>query len=387
MTVFVPRTAPGDRVAVEVVDRRKRYARAVVSSLVHPAGCRTEPLCRHYVEDMCGGCQLQHLDTDGQLDVKRRIIGDALRRIGHLDLPDPDIVPAPKQWRYRSKVSLTAKHGRIGYRRLGSPDDVFDLDDCPLAQPRLMELWRDLREFRGLFPGGLTALVLRGDREGGLHVVVSSDREEAWDASKLAAVIGREEVSYWWHPPHGAARVVAGPRTGYPALAFEQTHPPFARIVRARAVTSLGSIAGRTAWDLYGGVGDTALLLADGGASIWSVDADRSAVQWARRRSEQLGLEIHFVARRVEDALQELPDPDVVVVNPPRGGLARSVTDRLRGWGGAVAGRRLAYLSCDPATLARDLARLDTLVVADVTAFDLFPQTSHVETLVTLESR
>jgi 23S rRNA (uracil1939-C5)-methyltransferase len=134
-------------------------------------------------------------------------------------------------------------------------------------------------------------------------------------------------------------------------------------------------------WDLYGGIGDTAAALAARGADVVSVDADQRAVAWARRRS--IHGRVRFIAARAEDAVARLPAAEAVVVNPPRTGLDRRVTRRLA----ATHVARLAYVSCDPATLARDLARLAPPYRVDaVRAFDLFPQTAHVETVVALRA-
>jgi len=151
-------------------------------------------------------------------------------------------------------------------------------------------------------------------------------------------------------------------------------------VARRWAVDQLGDLRGAVAWDLYGGIGDTAIQLAGRGAQVVSVDADEQAVAWARGRSAERP--IRFIAGRAEDVLSTLPDPNVVVVNPPRAGLHWNVTLRLTSQ--PVA--RVIYRSCDPATLARDLHRLRVNYrVTAVRAFDLFPQTAHVETVVVLE--
>jgi 23S rRNA (uracil1939-C5)-methyltransferase len=153
-------------------------------------------------------------------------------------------------------------------------------------------------------------------------------------------------------------------------------------LAREWAVRQLGPLTGQLAWDLYGGIGDTAMALAGAGASVVSVDADEKAVTWARSRP---GVErIRFIAGKAEDVLPTLEDPPAAaVVNPPRAGLHWDVTLRLTG----EPVPRLVYISCDPATLARDLSRLSTnYQVTSVKAFDLFPQTAHVETVAVLEA-
>ncbi len=387
--VFVARTAPGERVRLrEGMKLHKRFARGELAEVVAPGATRVTPPCPHYVQDHCGGCQLQHLSYESQLAAKRAIVGDALRRVGKVDIEDPEIVEAVEEWRYRAKMSLAVKTvGRSGRRTVGlhpydRPASVFPLLDCHITDFRLMALWREVRARLELLPPRLTRLTLRLDREGRRHVVAESAGEPWGTAAALrAALPGGEDVICWWQPVDGAARVLAGPATGFPATAFEQVNPEMGSIARAWAVEQLGDVRGAVVWDLYGGIGDTAVLLADRGAHVVSVDADEKAIDWARRRS--MPAPVRFIAGRAEDVLPTLPEPSAVVVNPPRAGLHWNVTLRLAG---QPVGR-LIYVSCDPATLARDVYRLGVNYrVRAVRAFDLFPQTAHVETVAVLEA-
>src|SRR5262249_16061031 len=124
-----------------------------------------------------------------------------------------------------------------------------------------------------------------------------------WDAGPLAAAVGDVRVSYWWKPDGGGARVVHGPATGFPALAFEQNNPALAAEIRQVAVAALGDLTGKTVWDLYGGTGDSARLLAARGGAVWSVDADESAVEWALKQGTQ---NITYVTGRCEEVLHRL---------------------------------------------------------------------------------
>jgi 23S rRNA (uracil1939-C5)-methyltransferase len=163
-------------------------------------------------------------------------------------------------------------------------------------------------------------------------------------------------------------------------------NPPVAYRIRRDAVAWLAVEPGSVAWDLYGGVGEAARLLAAGGARVWSVDADRSAVAWAERQPAEGHTAPTFVAGRVEEVLHRLPPPDAVLLNPPRQGADRRVTTALERLRTAGHARRVAYVSCDPATLARDLARLPGYALMSLVAHDMFPQTAHVEALALLEA-
>ncbi len=388
--VFVPRTAPGERVRLQDgVKLHRSFARGELAEIVAPAGARVTPPCPHYTQDRCGGCQLQHVAYDEQLAAKRAIVGDALRRIGKLDVPDPEIVEAVDEWRYRAKVTMAVgrKDGRADGRTIGlhpydRPGRIFPLADCHITDFRLMALWRELRQRLDLLPAALTHLTLRLDRDGRRHVIAESAGEPWLTAPSLrAALPDADAVVCWWQPVDGAARVVAGPATGFPATAFEQVNPQMGALARGWAVEQLGDVRGAVVWDLYGGIGDTAVLLAERAAQVVSVDADEKAIEWARGRESPRP--IRFIAARAESVLPTLPEPAAVVMNPPRAGLHWNVTLRLTG---QPVGR-LAYISCDPATLARDVQRLSVNYrIVAVRAFDLFPQTAHVETVAILEA-
>jgi 23S rRNA (uracil1939-C5)-methyltransferase len=158
-----------------------------------------------------------------------------------------------------------------------------------------------------------------------------------------------------------------------------------AMLARTWAVDQLGDQRGRVVWDLYSGIGDSAVLLARGGALVVSVDVDEKAIDWARRRPlpSPSGASGRFIAARAEDVLATLPEPHAALVSPPRAGLHWNVTLKLR----EQPVGRLAYISRDPATLARDLQRLSVNYrVTAVRVFDLFPQTADVETVAVLEA-
>lgn len=387
--VFVPRTAPGDVVALASVDVRRRFARAAVGRVVEPSPDRVAPRCAHFDRDDCGGCALQHLAYDAQLRAKAAFVGDALRRIAKLDLADPEIVanPSPFGWRTRLALAVDRRRGTIGLRRAGRPDEVFDLVRCEIAAPRLRALWDELRTRRDALPEDAGRLTLREDREGGLHVVahVVESAAAVWPAAEaLAADLDRAGIgaTLWVAADGVPPRAVAGPEPSHAATVFEQVDAAMGERVRAEAIAALGVLRGLHVWDLYAGVGETTTRLAAEGATVESVEADLHAVEEAARRGPSDGVLRH--AARVEDVVPALRAPDLVVANPPRAGVDVRVLDEVL----RRRPSRIAYVSCDPATLARDLARLAPgFEVASVRAFDAFPQTAHVESLVALRAR
>jgi 23S rRNA (uracil1939-C5)-methyltransferase len=381
-TVFVPRTAPGDLVELGDIRQHKRFARARIGRVLEASTERVEPRCPHYVQDECGGCQAQHINYEVQLKSRSTLVGDALRRLARQEVPDPPIIPATRTYDYRTKVTLhVSGDGRkIGLHPYGRPDQLFDLKWCHITVPELMELWQALRGLRPLLPSRLTQVVLRMDRTGGRHVVLRMGPGEVWSGfERLRSELTRRNISVtiWYQPEGGAARAVAGAGEAFPATVFEQVNPEMGDQVRTFAVQQLGNVAGRRVWDLYSGIGETTLQLIQLGATVESVELDRRAVAEAEAR----GPAARRHTGRVEDVLRELHSPDLVIVNPPRTGMDERVTADLS----RLAPERVVYISCDPPTLARDLQRMNRLRLTRVQAFDLFPQTAHVETVAVLE--
>ncbi|OGT99881.1 MAG: hypothetical protein A2085_00195 [Gemmatimonadetes bacterium GWC2_71_10] len=388
MTVFVPRTAPGDEVIVASLMRRRRFAKATAAEIATLGPGRVDPPCPHFTSDRCGGCQWQHLSGEVQRQAKARIVGDALRRIGKLALPDPEIEASPRSYGYRATITLTVRHvaSRViaGFHDAEDPSRVFSLDRCHIARDEVDELWQAIRPALGALPrGDDVRLKLRVAPDGGLHVIVDGG-DRAWSgAAELAAAARQRQLAptVWWRPPHGAPRRMAGPEADAGAASFAQVNPAVAGLLRDAVVEAAKESGGRKVLDLYAGVGDTALPLAAAGHEVVLVELDERAVRQANDRAVREGITLRCIAARVEDVIGKLLPADVVIVNPPRAGLSAAVSHHLT----SSPPRRLVYVSCDPATLARDLQRVAPGGRCTVRAFDMFPQTSHVETLAVVE--
>jgi 23S rRNA (uracil1939-C5)-methyltransferase len=325
---------------------------------------------------------LQHIDNATQLAARRSFVGDALRRIAKREVPDPSIVPADRTYDYRTKLTLHADSAgrRIGLHRYERAGQVFDLEWCHITVPSLMDLWQAVRALRGLLPPQLEQVVLRLDRAGERHLVLRVGEGEVWSgAERLGRAMQQRgaAATIWYQPHEGVARAVFGAGEAFPATVFEQVHPEMGDRVRDFAIAQLGNLDGRKVWDLYAGIGETTMQLLARGAQVESVELDRQAVAEAERR----GPPARRHTGRVEDLVPELKRPDLVITNPPRTGMDERVTSALE----RVRPHRLVYISCDPATLARDLERLASFRLVLVQAFDLFPQTTHVETVAVLE--
>ena len=379
-TVFVPRTAPGDQVTLAGVRLHAKFARARLAAVVEPGPGRVAPPCPHYMADQCGGCQLMHLDSAAQRTVKSRIVGDAMRRIGKLDCEDPVVEAAPEALHYRAKVTFTLRKDILGFHRLGEAGDIFEVRRCLIIEPALNDLHQRVRALRTLLPPDTDQVVLRLDAKGQKHIVVRTTGA-GWQAHRDLGTRLGSDVVLWWHPVDGAARAVHGANSPWPATVFEQVNPAMGAQVRAYAVEALlqGAPTQAMAWDLYAGIGETTVMLAAAGVQVESVELDPRAVTLA----EELGpAGPRRLAGDVAHRLVRLSSPDLVITNPPRAGMDEAVTQALL----ACGARRIVYVSCDPATLARDIRRMAPRYrLSSLRAFDQFPQTSHVESVAVLE--
>ncbi|HSJ23979.1 MAG TPA: hypothetical protein VK929_04825 [Longimicrobiales bacterium] len=394
--VFVHRTAPGELVRIRRIEEKKRWARGEVLEVLEPSASRRSAPCRFY--DRCGGCTLEHLQYDAQLAAKAQIVTDAFQRIGHLDIPVPDVVASPQEFRARNRVSFTLlrlRDGRVvaGFHEIHRPDRVLDVDaSCLMPEQAVADAWAALRaswgpEANRLPSGTRLRLTLRASESGTVGLLVQGGFGAGRADDLLAAVPALESV---WHQPRatGDAVLLAGSpflsedwadeELALSGAVFLQVNRAAAAMLEDHVMTLLGDdLAGRHVVDAYCGVGIHARRLARRGARVTGIESNAAAVADARN-AVPAGT---FLAGRVEDELAAVLPADVVIVNPPRAGLDPAVTEVLTGG----RPRRIVYVSCDPATLARDVARLaPVFALRSIRCFDLFPQTAHVETVVDL---
>jgi len=393
--VFVPRTAPGDTASIHVVKQKPRWAIGRLVQLTRPGPDRTEPTCAIY--DDCGGCALQHVTYDAQLRWKARFVTDALQRIGSLQAETPAVQPCALPFGYRNRLTFTLRRlrdGRIaaGFHALGRPAHVIDVhDQCRLPEPEVASAWRALREgwgagARRLPRGGRLSLTVRATSEGVALAIEGG--EGPWDARELAAAV--PSIRAFWHRPTRAeaSTLVAGEelqdewgedRFGVGGRAFQQVNRLGAAQVRAYVLENAGP--GRSVVDAYAGVGLYGRELARHGWTSTCIEIDPEACKAARSGAPE-GMNV--VEGRVEETLAGVLPASLVILNPPRAGLHSDLPAMLC----ETPASRLIYVSCDPATLARDLAALGrTYELVDLQAWDLFPQTPHVETAAVLQRR
>ena len=381
LVVFVPRTAPGDIVTAQI-SGRGHFARGSLRSIVAPAGVRIEPSCQHYTRDRCGGCQLQHMTYDSQLAAKQLVIRDSVQRIGKRQIAPPAIERSPKEWRYRTKLTLAMRRSGArwiaGLHPYDDPVRVFPLADCPITDRSVVSAWHEVMEADAHFPD---ASELRGSiriASGGPTLVMMGG--QSWAARDRFAAAVPSLSAVWWVPSeNGPRRLVYDRRADKsPSASFAQVNAGMAEILRAYVLERASSLAPGTVIDGYAGAGEIAIALSQG-AAVTAIELDPDASEWSASRLRHPSTAVHG---RVEDVLAGLLPADLVILNPPRAGVDARVAEALEENAGRTGG--VIYVSCNPATLARDLSRLPSYAIESVRAFDMFPQTAHVETVCEL---
>ena len=380
--VFVPRSAPGD-VGIVEMPPKGRFARAEFRELRVASALRVQPSCMHYVVDRCGGCQLQHLSYEAQLRAKARIVGDAMKRIGRREVEPPLVRASGLPWRYRRKLTLALRrhHGEwlAGLHPFDDAHRVFSLEDCPITHEEVLATWRDvLSAARHLPPAHELRGAVRLDDKDVASLTIEGGRD--WSGSDdFFAAVPRLAALWWVAEGHGRRQLHARQAEAAPGASFAQVNPAVALVLQARVVKLVRSHDPRTVVDAYAGLGDTAVALASGGLRVTAIELDRDAVAWC---SARLPPGSRALAGRVEHILGDALPADIVVLNPPRAGVDKRVTEILEA--AKPAPTAVVYISCDPATLARDVSRLSRYRISSLESFDMFPQTAHVETICEL---
>jgi 23S rRNA (uracil1939-C5)-methyltransferase len=384
MVVFVPRTAPGD-VARVSYQQKGRFARGTLVALESPSPDRVAPTCSHYEADRCGGCQLQHVGYDAQCRAKGDIVRDAMVRIARRPTPAPSVVrPAPSPWRYRRKLTLALRaRGRdwtAGLHPYDRPTQVFQLRECPITEDRVLAAWREVLAAGDALPN---AAELRGavrfDDAGEGSLVIEGGGQ--WTGAARLLERAPSLASIWWKAAGATRATPAASRSAgsSPAASFAQVNAAVADALRAHVVERVLAHEPVQVVDAYAGTGLSALAVASPERHVTAIELDADASAWCAAR---LPNGSRAVAARVEDVLPAALPADVVILNPPRAGVDARVTHALQA--ARPATRAIVYVSCDPATLARDVGRLPGWRVASLVSFDMFPQTAHVETVCEL---
>jgi len=371
--VLAPFVLPGERVRLGVVSEKTDLVRARLLEVLAPAPERVAPPCPYFTR--CGGCHYQHAPYEIQLALKRGILEDQLRRIGKIAPPGEIGVVAGEPWGYRNRVQLHIAKGAMGYRAAQS-HKLCAIETCPVSSPAVNAAIATLRDMQrdSRWPRFLRQLELfTNETEMQLNVVEAEHpiarRFFDWCVERIPGIVSGpldyQAAGHNWRVSHSS---------------FFQVN----RFLIGKLVdTALEGAEGQTALDLYAGVGLFSLALARRFTSVTAVESGARASGDLRFNAERAGLAVRVEQMDAEAWLDQLETaPDFVLLDPPRAGIGPHMVARLA----QLRPARLAMVSCDPATLARDLAGLTAAGyrIDRLTLVDLFPQTYHLETVAHL---
>jgi 23S rRNA (uracil1939-C5)-methyltransferase len=432
MAVFVAGGLPGDTVDARMVRVKKRFAEGVAETVIEPSPHRVEPRCPHF--GTCGGCALQDLDYPEQLAQKAAQVASALQRIGGVeDLGMIPPLPSPDVWGYRNKMEFAFEqrpdglHLGLRQRSEGGRElpPVLDIDECHLCAERDVEIMLAVREFcrksgvAAYDPAADTGfwrhLVVRHTLAGEImaHVITTGNEAHFEEAEALGEVLVekfRTLTTYVHSSRTRRSTLAVGEkvefRLGHKFVeerlprdsgevryhlspdAFFQTNSAGAAGL-FKTIADMGEFNGtETLLDLYCGVGAIGLYLADRVDRVVGIERSEDAVgkAWGSAKLNKAA-NCEFHAANLDGGLPEelsLPHPDVIVVDPPRSGMSPGTVEAIL----ELAPEKLIAVSCDPATLARDVKRLsEKYELSRARAVDMFPHTYHVETVALLTRR
>jgi 23S rRNA (uracil1939-C5)-methyltransferase len=389
-SLFVDGALPGEEVEVALHHRKARVWFASTVAVATPSAQRVDAPCPYYGE--CGGCQLQHVMYAHQLELKEQIVRDAMRR-QRVTMPDEIVVHGMEDpWRYRWRGEFHvipgdagAADAQLGFNRMRSWTPVA-VDDCLIHHPRITESLPALRHLVRAAPGPLPAALHLTAGEGGDELLLRARPPRS--VAPAAIDDQARAVGQRWSTTSTTLR--------WAGQAFRVTPDTFIQVnwghidaLYGAALRGLGAVSGRTVVDAYAGIGVLACRLAAAGAGVVCIESNRESARFGVLNAElnAVAERVRYVAAAVEDALPAAgAGADAVVLDPPRAGCDPRVTAWL-----ALAGPpAIVYVSCDPATMARDLRVLcvsGPYAVESFEVVDMFPQTHHVESVAALRRR
>ena len=379
--VFVPFGIPGERVRLRLTEEKRNFARGDVEEILEASPLRVIPRCKHF--GVCGGCHYQHLPYEEQLKAKRDILRDQLVRIGKIENPPVrETVPSPNMWNYRNHVQFhLTEEGKLGYV-MAEALHVFAITECHLPEGMLNTLWPHL-EFD---PGtNIERVSLRAGKNDDSMLLLESNSPESPELEIEACIsvahVFEENTVVIAGNDHIVISVL-GRDFRVSAGSFFQVNTAMAEKMVEHLLSCL-PVSISTLLDVYCGAGLFSAFLAPKCERLIGVESSISACEDFSFNLDEFN-HVELYEGLAEDVIPYIDAmPDVILVDPPRAGLEKRVVDGIRKLNPNI----IAYVSCDPSTLARDAARLISggYKLIDVTPFDLFPQTYHIESISLFE--
>jgi 23S rRNA (uracil1939-C5)-methyltransferase len=401
--VFVPFTVPGDRIVCRIIQRKKNFAFGELVELLQPGPERIQPLCPYF--GTCGGCQLQQMTYTGQLEHKRQVVEDALKRMGRLNIQTiPRVVPSEAQWAYRRHITLSLRPNHEGTLTAGyialDQHSLLSIQQCPIfaapENPIISKIQRLVHTIKTQRPNEGRVIILK--HPNGQNFILSfhfqslppqapKQIEDFLSRDPSITGIAISAPGYFKGWGNTLSRWdIEGLTIEFHPGAFIQNHPEQSLNIYKAIVEMAKGIQDTHVLDLYCGIGITSLMLARLGKKVLGVESNPEAIRQANANARLNAVTgVEFMVGDVKKVLPQIikdRPAELIIINPPREGMEKKVVQILL----ENPAQELIYISCMPSTLARDLKELceKKYRLDYCQAYDMFPQTGHVETLVRL---
>jgi 23S rRNA (uracil1939-C5)-methyltransferase len=397
--VFVPFVLPGEEVSATLAHEKSSFARAVADQVLKSSDKRIEPKCQYFAS--CGGCHYQHTSYASQLDIKRAILRETLLRNAKLEWKGEIKTHSAEPWNYRNRVRMKVQGGAdfaMGYHRMGS-HDLLPVKSCPISSPAVNRVIQRLWELgeSGKVPGGVKEIEFFADHADArmileLYHVAGAPGIREFATELHASAPDIRGIAIFALPARSSGQPQLTETLGNPILLYQVGDKSFRvsagsffqtnrHLVRELAQTVVGDFFGKIALDLYSGVGLFANHLARRFEQVFAVESSPASAADLQANALKNVIPVRTTTEQFLPRCLNM-NPEVVVLDPPRAGLGPRASKLLS----ALRVKRIVYVACDPATLARDVRFfLDFgYKVEEVHLIDLFPQTFHLESVVRL---
>ncbi|MDI6728726.1 MAG: class I SAM-dependent RNA methyltransferase [Thermodesulfovibrionales bacterium] len=389
--VFIKNTIPGETIEARLEEERKDYYTASTTKILEPSPDRIEPNCKFF--GLCGGCQFQHISYQRQIKLKEEILKDSLKRLGKIDIELSKPLIYDNQWHYRYRGQFKVLQGKIGFYR-EKTREVIDIDGCPLMTEEINEY---LLKVRGILKNSehLHAIsevhISHGDeavaliKTRGKQPLKLDGLAPAFLHSGFSGVfIDSGEKRLLKYGNHYIIFDLEGLKYTISPMSFFQSHWRLNQAVVGFVKDNLQPLKGKRVLDLYSGAGNFSLPISLDVGEVIAVEESPFAIEDGKRNLQINGIKNCRFIRSSIEGLNIKDSIDIIILDPPRLGLTNAAMDKIL----AMVPERIAYVSCNPATLARDLRKLlAKYEIESIRMIDFFPQTYHIESLAFLRKK
>ena len=389
--IFAEGALPGEKALIQLVEDKKKYSVGEVLKIIEPSKKRIKPVCPYF--EKCGGCQIQHIDYSDGLNIKKtRVVEQLKKTLKGYELPIALVHPSINTLFYRNKIELKVNKDSIGFYQKKS-HELLNINHCYIANPVLNEMLKFFHSHIHLISNVEKITLRTNQKQEEVTIIFHGKKEPSQQILKIIKELPYVVGALWVKDFNNKKllfghsyikETILGKTYKIDSMAFLQVNIPTAEVLYKKVIEALDTKKNEVFLDAYCGVGILSCIIAQNCKKVVGLDIVKESIDAAKENSKNLGINnIDFYQEPFEKTRSLPKDVDIVLLNPPRGGCHENAIKQLK----QLSLKKIIYVSCDPATLSRDLVELINLgyKIIYLQIFDLFPQTMHVETLILLE--